>query len=214
MKLTDFVTRRMEPFGGLKPPFGMAYDDMFPALRDCLIELSGLGKGAAKPTELEWMQSEAGRRIEAVCIEAGQAEETPTTTALRAIWSRLYPPPQTARESCPRCHGSGFIVVEGPYFTSAVYPCSHGEPSAADRRMGVRIHPVVAHHYGEEARGIPERRLKHEAFTAAHPPKPLRLLSRADAERVFRPVTQADFDRLRKSPASETGAGSEAEAAS
>ena len=63
-----------------------------------------------------------------------------------------------AREECQRCGGSGWISVEGPYGTSAAYPCSHGPETELDRRQGVRISPALHRHYAalDEA-AAPER---------------------------------------------------------
>ncbi len=55
---------------------------------------------------------------------------------------------RSVRESCHRCGGSGWISVDGPYGTSAAYPCSHNNESEADRRAGVRISPALHRHYG------------------------------------------------------------------
>lgn len=151
MRFNEFVKKRMEPFAALKPPYGMKYEDMYPALGACLIELAGLKSGATKATELDWIQTVEGARVNQVCREAAENEECPTTTTLRSIWKRLFPPESAVRKECPRCHGEGFVVVDGPYGTSAAYPCSHKPETDADRRMGVRITPAVEGRYKREA---------------------------------------------------------------
>jgi hypothetical protein len=65
---------------------------------------------------------------------------------------------QRTREDCNRCGGTGWISVDGPFGTSAAYHCSHQPESEQDRRMGVRISPALARHYGAlDAAAEPER---------------------------------------------------------
>lgn len=113
MEFREFVTKRMDPFGGLKPPFGCQYDDMFPALRDALIDLSGEEPKVNQPSELAWIQTIPGKRVAAVCAEAADLDECPTTPALKAIWHRLYPPVarNIHRADCA-CSGTGWLIVE------------------------------------------------------------------------------------------------------
>ena len=115
MKFSDYVTKRMEPFGAMKPPFGCMYDDMFAGLRDCLMELAQTGKDAQASSELAWAQTTAGSRIKAVCNEGAEGEETPTLPVIRAIWKRLFPPDAELvkrREECQHCGGTGYVLVE------------------------------------------------------------------------------------------------------
>ena len=150
MKFVDFVSRRMEPFLTMKVPYGCKYESMFPVLRDCIIDCAKVTRTVSKASELEWMQSEEGKRVDELCSEIARLDEIPTVGEFRQMWFRLNPPVSKQREECRRCGGSGWIVVEGEYGTSAAYPCSHKAESEADRRMGVRFAPSVAKHYSEE----------------------------------------------------------------
>ena len=60
------------------------------------------------------------------------------------VWRRMYPPVNEQRANCQRCDGTGWIVVEGPYGTSAAYPCSHKPRTEAETRLGVPMSPAVA----------------------------------------------------------------------
>ena len=102
--------------------------------------------------QAEWLrESEPARRVKAVIDECVEFESAPGLADIRAVWRRVNPPKEQARNECPRCQGTGFIVVDGPYGTSAAYPCSHKPETDADRRMGVRIAPAVEGRYKREA---------------------------------------------------------------
>jgi hypothetical protein len=200
MKFNVFVTHRMEVFGALQPPFGCNYEDMFPALRDCLIELAQTPKDAERQSELAWIGTEAGAKIKKICDEIVSADDVqvPTVPVLRATWRRLFPP-VSERGGCRFCGGTGFRVVEGEYGTSGAYPCTHNPATENNRgNMGVRMAPAVASHYVQEAAGIDAAREKHEAYVASHPIRPpIKKQTPAIVEKALanKPLTQADVDR-------------------
>ena len=76
-----------------------------------------------------------------------------------------------ARLRCYHCNGAGWISVEGPYGTSAAYPCYHRSPTESEQRMGVRIppHSAVEAHYQAEHREVPARMEKQAEFARSHP---------------------------------------------
>jgi hypothetical protein len=74
-----------------------------------------------------------------------------------------------ARAECQRCDGTGWIVIEGPYGTSAAYPCSHKARSEAESRLGVRFTPAVARHYLREQEALPGRVAAFNAFANKNP---------------------------------------------
>ncbi len=86
------------------------------------------------------------------------------------------------RIDCPWCHGDGFRSVEGPYGTSAAYPCDH---RGTESNLGVVIPAVVESQYKREHQGIPERRAAHAAYAAAHPRKILRRVDRSDVAKIL-----------------------------
>jgi hypothetical protein len=76
-------------------------------------------------------------------------QEAPSEAENRAM--------KQAREDCGRCNRSGWLSVEGPYGTSAAYPCSHKPESEQDRRMGVRVPASLESHYKRESIEAEER---------------------------------------------------------
>ena len=67
---------------------------------------------------------------------------------------------QSFRRDCPHCHGDGWRIVDGPYGTSAAYPCNH--TAAGDPRMGVPMPRAAESMYQREAQAIPARREKYK----------------------------------------------------
>jgi hypothetical protein len=186
LKFNEYVKRRMEPFAALKPPFGMNYTDMVNPLGKCLVDLAGVKSTAEKATELEWMQSDEGSRVNQVCAEAADSDECPTVATLKAIWKRFFPPLNEQREHCTRCGGSGYIIVEGEYGTSGAYPCSHKPETDADRRMGVRFAPNTARLY---AKNLEDAEKRKEAMAAK---TPVAVVSerRAAVNKIIQPLTE------------------------
>ena len=108
---------------------------------------AGIRNGAA-----DWIrESEPARMVKSVLDEAVEWTTPPGLADLKATWIRLFPPLTEQRSNCERCEGSGWIVVEGPYGTSAAYPCSHKAETEADSRIGVRFAPAVQRQYAAEA---------------------------------------------------------------
>jgi len=123
----------------------------------------------------EWLrESPAAQRIKAVIDECVEFETPPGLADIKAVWRRVNPPANETRKSCQRCVGSGFIQVDGPYGTSAAYPCSHGPETERDQRMGVLIAPAVESHYQAEGREVGTNREAWESSRANpnHPEHP------------------------------------------
>lgn len=89
-----------------------------------------------------------------------------------------------AREKCGRCHGTGYVEVQGEFGMTAAYPCTHAPMTEMDARMGLKIPPAMRPRYSEEARRA------HQAH--------LELLKRrmASGDKGFPRVTQEDIDSL------------------
>jgi hypothetical protein len=111
-----------------------------------------------------------------------------------------------AREKCPYCMGDGFRTVEGPYGTSAAYPCNH-QPEG-DPRMGVRIPAAVESHYQAEARAAPALRKAADESPAnpSHPGHPHQrrmrerelALRRAMVPEAAKAIVQAEIDAVKQ----------------
>ncbi len=70
----------------------------------------------------------------------------------------------TIRKECLYCHGDGWRTVEGPYGTSAAFPCSHrAELTEAEKLMGVPLSPGVQRMYHAQEQRGDEARAAHEA---------------------------------------------------
>lgn len=137
----DFCEAQIERLGGAFPDFRFT-------------------KSGALQELAAWLEDHAkGDRSRATAFITSVTEfaNMPTIAELNKLWYQMWPNVDTvkreAREKCQRCGGTGWITVQGPYDTSAAYPCTHQPETDADRRMGVRIHPSVAKHYAAE--GIP-----------------------------------------------------------
>ena len=89
-----------------------------------------------------------------------------------------------AREKCDRCHGTGYVEVQGEFGMTAAYPCTHLPMTESDARMGLKIPPAMRPRYGEEARQADQ----------AH----VELMKRrmASGDKGFPRVTQEDIDSL------------------
>ncbi len=89
-----------------------------------------------------------------------------------------------AREKCDRCHGTGWVEVQGEFGMTAAYPCTHLPMTESDARMGLKIPPAMRRRYSEEAR---QADTAHVAFVQR----------RAETgDKQFHRVTQADVDEL------------------
>lgn len=112
----------------------------------------------------------------------------PTIAQLNTLWYQMWPNKDTiareAREVCQRCHGTGFISVDGPFGLSAAYPCTHAPETEADRRMGLRLTPALQSSYAAEARRSDNTHVEL-------------LRRRAESgDKGFQRVTQNDVDDL------------------
>ncbi len=115
---------------------------------------------------------------------------------------------QSLRKDCPYCNGDGFRTVEGPYGTSAAFPCSHrAELTGPEKRLGVPLPAGVQRMYQAEAQRGAERRAAHEAsgeqFHGSGYRRDLRRVTMAEIPRQITaaieppPLTEADLQKLR-----------------
>ncbi len=89
-----------------------------------------------------------------------------------------------AREKCDRCHGTGYVEVQGEFGMTAAYPCTHLPMTESDARMGLKIPPAMRPRYSEEARQADQNHVE--------------LLQRRmqTGDKGFQRVTQEDVDSL------------------
>ena len=109
-------------------------------------------------------ESPAAGRVKSVIDECVEFTAPPGLSDIKAVWRRLNPPLNEQREKCSRCGGTGWIVVQGEYGTSAAYPCTHKPKTEAEDRLGVKFAPAVAAQYSRE---IIESRERNEAWRAS-----------------------------------------------
>jgi hypothetical protein len=118
-----------------------------------LEERAGCDPKAKSQSTFAWLEAEEGaRRVKAVIDECLTFESLPDLRTMRAVWDRLYPPSHSARNSCARCGGTGWVTVSGERGTSGCYPCTHGPRTPSEERMGIRINPATAKQYSAEER--------------------------------------------------------------
>lgn len=109
------------------------------------------------------------------------------------------------RKNCRHCNGDGWRSVDGPYETSAGFPCSHrDEFTEAETRLGVPVPPGVQRLYqAQQTRGN-EARAKHAAsgaiFGKARNPD-RRGLERITPEMVQQAVQEYQAKKLAKEQA-------------
>ncbi len=118
---------------------------------DLLFDLAQEPQPKRDRSALDWLDSAPARNVKAVIDEGIEFQKHPTLYDIRAIWKRLIAAPlASARQQCERCHGTGFVEVEGPFGLSSAYPCTHQPETEQDRRMGLRMTPVQARSYMRE----------------------------------------------------------------
>jgi len=73
------------------------------------------------------------------------------------------------RKACLFCNGDGWRTVDGPYGTSAAFPCDHtGKPN---ERLGVRMSAAVEAHYRDEALAVEGKIQEFNEIAARLPDK-------------------------------------------
>ena len=166
MKYKEFIAEQVDRLDAV-PGFQMS-DAGRLEVADWIMKESG-GAGT-RATVSEWLREyEPARMIKAVIDEAVEWTTPPGLADLKTVWRRMYPPVNEQRANCQRCDGTGWIVVEGPYGTSAAYPCSHKPRTEAEARLGVPMSPAVARQYQRERESLPERVEAFNAHADKHP---------------------------------------------
>jgi hypothetical protein len=78
------------------------------------------------------------------------------------------------RLNCQICGGNGWRTVEGPYGTSAAFPCTHQEElTSAERRIGVPLDPSVQRMYHNLQEQAAERKADPAKFGTQWKPNTL-----------------------------------------
>ncbi|HVW85858.1 MAG TPA: hypothetical protein VHB50_14310 [Bryobacteraceae bacterium] len=177
-------------FAGLQPLPGMIFgEDMQRALRDRLIELAGIDPEETRGSDLEWLQTEAGRRVKAVCDEAAEGETVPTAPTLRLIWNRLFLPQASVRRNiaCPVCAGTGFRIVED-LDASKAFRCPRGCPVVAAESSSPGEREAMARFMREwRQQEAEEAARRRQAWLGRNKPV---------AGNKGRRITEADFEAL------------------
>ena len=125
MTFTQFAMEQMRPFGAMAAPYGVRYEEAREPICDCLIELSAVNRMAEKPKKSDWLKTQGGGRVAAVCAELSEAVEFPNLAAIRGVWNRMFP---AVTNYCVECAPlSGYVIVERSDGTSGAAKCDHGQ---------------------------------------------------------------------------------------
>ncbi len=109
---------------------------------NALFDKAGEQKPQRDRSAFDWRDSIPANQVVSVINECLDFVNSPSLADVRAVWNRLFPPVAELRKDCDRCEGTGWVIVEGPFGTSAAHPCTHQPETEQDRRMGVRINPA------------------------------------------------------------------------
>jgi hypothetical protein len=121
----EFLAYRIEHWlaGQCPRPGGSAFGTVLPAYHATLMRLAREPDTSYR-SELDYLESDEAKRIDAVLQELATEEYLPSTTELQNVWYRLFPP-SSGRADCEHCGGTGWRSLENPYGQSYAHRCDH-----------------------------------------------------------------------------------------